>query len=387
MLDQEFFNMKVAIVDISRKVPLYDYALCDSLSESLSDNDKMLFIAPPGVPFINKPWEYKLHSLLPSFMQRRQGILRRLLKAAEVYVNYLKLARIVKKESIDVLHMQWLPLLEINTNEYHILKYIKSNSNIKIVLTVHNLFPHNKSVEQKIEYKGRFKLISTFIDHFVVHTEKSKEELCNEFGISEDKVSVIYHGIFKSRVEPKDTSDKIRFIMFGTQSYYKGTDLLIHAYASLSKEDKDKSSCTIIGRADKNFYEDLKHIVEESGVSFNPTFVDEKYLNSEISSSDVIVIPYRAITQSGVLLKAINYQKAILASDLPAFKETLKGFPDELFFKNEDVNDLALYLHRYIIGELSTQDQHTYLLQLQDLYSWEKSATKTIQLYKTLISK
>lgn len=60
-----------------------------------------------------------------------------------------------------------------------------------------------------------------------------------------------------------------------------------------------------------------------------PYFVAEQKLDYEINESDVIILPYRSISQSGVLLLSLYFKKPIITSDLPSFKETLKGYRDE----------------------------------------------------------
>lgn len=169
--------------------------------------------------------------------------------------------------------------------------------------------------------------------------------------------------------------------MFGTQSYYKGTDLLVKAYSSLSEEERAKSECCIIGQTSPKFYGELKEIADKAGIKWTPTFVDESVLNSKIMSSDVIVTPYRAITQSGVLLKALNYKKPIIAADLPAFRETLKGFTEDMFFIPDDIEDLKNHLSTYINHTKEINTQLKSIEALQSLYSWDKSAHDTKLLY------
>lgn len=378
--------MNIAIVDISRKVPLYDFALCKSLYESLSAEDSMWFVSPKG---INEPqkWEHHFNSILPLSLKSKQNIIRRVLKGLEVFYNYFELKKFIRKKAIDILHLEWLPMLEVNEYEIKVLKAIKKNKRTKIVLTVHNLYPHNTSKRNRIIYNHRFKKACSYIDHFIVHTELSKRQLCAEYALPSDKVSVIYHGIFESSaVEPyTEKAEKYKIIMFGTQSYYKGTDLLIKAYHSLSQEDKEKSCCVIMGATPSVFYEELKEFVEESNIRWTTFFVEESALDREISTSDLIVIPYREITQSGVLLKALSFNKPILTSDLPAFKETLIGFSEDSFFRNGDIQALSSSLHSYINHLYNTDGNLKQLKHLRELYSWDASAKNTLYLYKELL--
>ena len=59
-----------------------------------------------------------------------------------------------------------------------------------------------------------------------------------------------------------------------------------------------------------------------------------------MSLADVIVLPYRRIYQSGVMLQAMSYGIPVIASDLKANREMLNG-ENGLLFKEGDSADLA----------------------------------------------
>jgi glycosyltransferase involved in cell wall biosynthesis len=46
-----------------------------------------------------------------------------------------------------------------------------------------------------------------------------------------------------------------------------------------------------------------------------------------LGAADAVLLPYRAITGSGVLLHALTAGKGVIASDLPYFREILAGEP------------------------------------------------------------
>ena len=167
--------MNIAVVDISRKVPLYDYALCQSLYDNKSPDDTIWYVSPKGIKEPQK-WEHNLKSLLPLFLKSKQNVVRRVLKGLEVFYNYYELRRFINKKAIDILHLEWLPMLEVSEYEIQVLKSIKKHKNIKIVLTVHNLYPHNYSEEEKILYKRRFEKACDYI----AFLHKGRLVLCEE---------------------------------------------------------------------------------------------------------------------------------------------------------------------------------------------------------------
>ena len=75
---------------------------------------------------------------------------------SEKVTNYDVAYCIVRR--IDVLHLQWLPFLEFNSIEIPLLRcFRKLFRRCKMVLTVHNIYPHDMSAVGKVKYKERMK--------------------------------------------------------------------------------------------------------------------------------------------------------------------------------------------------------------------------------------
>lgn len=376
------------MVDISGRVPFYDISLCKSLVKEIGVENSFFFLSPRNKNYpLCESWFIAQKDILPSFLQERYNIFRRLTKALEVFYNYISLISLVKKEKIDVVHFQWLPLLEICSFEKYVLKKIKK-SGAKIILTVHNLYPHNCKENAKLKYKNRFIEISKYVDQYIVHTEVSKKDLCNLFNIDHEKVNVVYHGIFEPQSDIKEshTSKKLTFTMFGTQSMYKGTDLFVDACSKLNDSEREKININIVGPTQSDFYQSYSEKAKKIGIYWNPSRVSDIELYEIINKSHVIFLPYRAISQSGVLLQALYFKKSIVTSDLPSFKETLSGYDDDWFFKSEDSNSLSALMRRYINNEIDIERQKKIIERLNVKYSWDESSKKTVCIYLKLLS-
>ena len=64
----------------------------------------------------------------------------------------------------------------------------------------------------------------------------------------------------------------------------------------------------------------------------------QKDLNDEefdrwIQAADMVLLPYRTISSSGVAARASLYGKKLILRDLPAFREE---YPEAVFFKTEE---------------------------------------------------
>ena len=372
---------KYYIEDISGKVINYDLALYDAVKEEANDASIKFFA--PG---------YGLLSLIPKRWQHSNGIIKRLVKVAEGLLNYAYTCIKIACDKPNVLHMQWLPFMEVVGWEIPIMKCIKRLSpKTRLVLTIHNIYPHNMSSKRKKAYNARFRKASSLFDAFIVHTKISKEDVIREFGLSSVKVHVCCHGVFESKgvtISSEYRKDgKLHILQFGGQSYYKGTDLLVDAVCGLDDERKKRIETHIVGGISLSFLDELKKKDVDSVITWRAYFLSDEELYQEINAADLIVLPYRAISQSGVLLLSIFFGKLIVCSDLPSFKETMQGedgncLDNDLFFKNEDADSLRGLIVRYIDGKVDEEAVRKRVNHLKSLYSWQSAAMATMKVYK-----
>lgn len=376
--------MRVVIADISGKVTNYDVALVEALHNK-KDAEEYIFMAPRlRALHLNFPHR-SLLTLVPEKYANSEGKLKRYVKAIEGCLNYVYLVAYCIVHRVDVLHLQWLPFLEFNSIEIPLLRCIrKLFKRCKMVLTVHNIYPHDMSAVGKVKYKERMKSASGLFDGFIVHTKNSRTALYDEFGIKQDKVDVIHHGIFAPKdlqITPNVSGGKWHFILYGNQSPYKGTDIFLDAVQVLPSEYKDKIKITIAGKIGSDYLQLLKEKSEGLCIDWMTFFLPDEVLYQKILESNVIVLPYRHISQSGVLLLALYFRRQLLVSDLPSFRETLDGFSDDMFFENGNPASLADRVMAYMDGEVDLEAQKDVIEELNRKYSWESAAEKTEKVY------
>lgn len=373
--------MKISyVVDISGRVDIYDEALTGSLKNCESEYIVKLLRPRKG-----------LLSLVPYKFATSTHIIKRVLKLIEGLINYLYLIIIITLKRPSVLHMQWLPFMDYNGLEIYILKIIKAlSNNTKIVLTIHNVYPHNMSGKAKIAYNIRYRKACSLINEFIVHTYISKQDVIREFHLSESRVNVCCHGVFVpygvKLIKSNRIGGKLHILQFGGQSLYKGTDLLVDAVDNLEESLQKKIEVHIVGGISNDFLTELKKKDSNKNIIWKPYFLKDEELYEEINNSDLIVLPYRAISQSGVLLLSIYFEKMIICSDLPSFKETMQGnegtlLDDVLFFKSEDSKSLQCLLMKYINMEIDEKLVHERIKRLKNIYSWDVAAMSTFQVY------
>jgi len=372
------------MVDITGRTQSYDEMLFSSLRDNhLQD---VTFLSP----------KQGLISLLPRKYRSSLHPFKRIIKMIECFANYILISfKLLSKT--DVLHLQWLPFIEISGVEYYILFIYKHlSSKLKIVLTVHNIYPHDLNEKDVINYRKRFAKINRIVDAYIVHTVNSKSELSVDFNIDKNKIHICPHGVFMpldinmSR-QNTEKSDKFHILMFGVHSYYKGTDILVEAINKLTDDFRMKVDVHIVGLMDKDYYNSLKKLDNSEVIDWKNYYLSDEELGEEISRCDIIVLPYRKISQSGVLLMAINCSRLIICSDIPSFKETLHGsdndcsYDQDLFFKSGDSDSLCTLLEKHIKRQVSINEILKRMAKLAKENTWEKSAEKTVEVYRRVL--
>ena len=375
--------MRIAVLDITgRNAVQYNPSLCNALEKI----EKDITLLCPTLKCSQRNFKYfRIAEVVPKSWVNRETLLKRGLRAFEVFLNYfiVWLYMLIKKP--DALHVQWLPFLEFSAVEKKILwLYQKTCPHTKLFLTIHNVYPHNQTDAQKKDYRDRFTSVDRYFTGYLVHLQRSKEELIRDFCIEPSKIDIAYHGIYKAEgymQADKTIDEKINIIMYGTQTRYKGVDIFIDAYKLLPDSYRNRIGAKIMGRMDKDLYEKCKTDAESLGVELINRFVSDEELYSAINEADLILLPYRSITQSGVLLLALSYNKPIITSDLPSFKETLDGYNEDEFFKSNDAESLCEMLIRFADGGIDVDRMKSIISKLNIKYSWEETAKATYNAY------
>lgn len=385
--------MKVVVSDITGRTLNYDYALCDSVCEVIGDKDTIEFWGP-NCEHNKKLKVRSFGSIVPSKYKTSPSSIVKALKAFDTIFAYLKICIWVLKHRPDVFHLQWFPFLSLGTRGAEIdiffIKLMKwCSPNTKAVFTIHNMCPHGMTEKDRATYNPVFSKALSLFDHFVVHTEKTKEEVIDSFDLLDKQVSIIYHGVFKPKgvvfERKKWNENNVKLIMYGSQNWYKGTDVFIEALSLLPNDIKKRINVSICGSIDRETDAKCKAINTGCEIEWMSYYLDDELLYKKIIESDIIILPYRRISQSGVLLLAIATKRLIVTSNLPTFKETLKGYNDEMFFESENSQSLASLICNYVNGNINRDSVLCTLELLEELYSWEESAKRTINLYNILI--
>lgn len=180
------------------------------------------------------------------------------------------------------------------------------------------------------------------IDNIVVLSKADAKMFQKELGL---KCDCIYNPL---TLEPQGRAsfENKRFIGVGRFAYkHKGFDILLKAFAQYCKRHDDGWTLELVGEGpEQQMYEE---IIKENNIG--DRVVISPFTNNiqkHYSGASVYVLSSRWEGQPLVLLEAMSHGLPIIASDIPVAKELLENKGTGLFFKNEDIDDLARKLEQ-----------------------------------------
>lgn len=261
-------------------------------------------------------------------------------KAKNYLIGLLELEKYVRSNDIDILHLQWFSLPWI---EWIFVKRIKRIC--KVVITVHDVIPFDR---RPLEMQS-LDLIYKNADYLLFHTEYARSTYESNYS-ARTKSAIITQGFCqkidykivekkRARLHLGIPNEKIVFLYYGTIRQSKGLDVLIKAFKK-AFELNPNIFFLAGGSFQKVDEREYRELVDSSLNTCN-SLVKFEFIPTEeepffFCAADVICLPYREITQSGVAQNALVYELPIVATDIGEMKDVVRdGFNGELF----DVDD------------------------------------------------
>ncbi len=233
----------------------------------------------------------------------------------------------------------WNPFFGISLG--YIARYLKKNKFKSPLISIcDNIIPHENFIGAKLLTKFYLKNI----DGFLVQSETVKDEL--QSLKSNAKIVKRFHPIYdiygkkdnKSLAKQNlDINAKNIILFFGIIRDYKGLDVLIEAINILKTKYKE-FHLLIVGECyeSTNKYSSLiKKYNLSKFITFIEKYVPDQDVSRYFSCSDVVVLPYKTASQSGVLQIAYHFDIPVVTTDVGGLSEYISdGFTGILLEPN-----------------------------------------------------
>jgi glycosyltransferase involved in cell wall biosynthesis len=204
------------------------------------------------------------------------------------------------------------------------------------------------------------KVIRRLATRYVVHSNSDKGLISKNYGIEEEKIEVIPHGIYdhyqkrERNVAQATVGIKEEFVIlfFGLLRPYKGVKYLIKAFESLPEDLAKRSRLLIVGETweDKESKELAKESTFRNKINIVDRYVSDDEISFYFSASDVLVVPYIRASQSGVAHIGMTFGMPIIASEVGGLKESLGKYEGTVFVQPESAEEITMAL-MYVFDE------------------------------------
>jgi beta-1,4-mannosyltransferase len=260
---------------------------------------------------------------------------------------------------------------------------------VKIVWTMHNFKAH-EGLYPSLEAHFWRRFIPR-VDGAISLSETGLSIAKSQFpGLRHVPTAVIPHGHYRdeyplSTVEGREALGipaKARVILFfGAVRGYKNVEALVRAFREVTTPD---ALLYIVGRPNTAALTDsiLKAASADSRVRIAFEFVKNEDISKFMQAADLVVLPYRAILNSGSALLALSFSRPVLVPDLGSMGDLRKDFGDawvQTFSGNLDARTLESSL------DWAAQPRPS-VCPMPDKYNWKSIRSETIQFYKRVIS-
>lgn len=253
------------------------------------------------------------------------------------FTGYITAFNYSKRNGIKIIHLHFFDLGLLNL---FVLLLSKLYSH-KSIVTLHDVDPFigkSNSVVESLCYK--------LVDGIIVHNQSSKGEILKKKQIKVP-LMVIPHGNYLPFIKklplPVEKSE-LNLLFFGQIKDVKGLDILIEAMRTVV-EQKPNIKLTIAGRPWKteiSRYVKLIHKYDlQNNIETHFRYIEEIEMHDFYLKADLVVLPYKRIYQSGVLLLTMSYGRAAIVSNLEAFTEIVQDSETAFIFQTENSDDLA----------------------------------------------
>ncbi len=281
---------------------------------------------------------------------------------------YAKLFRYAARSKPKVLHILWNNKIEVFDRTVLMLYYKVMGK--KIAFTAHNVNQARRDSRDSWLNRATLEIQYRLCDHIFVHTQKMKDELCQDFDVAEKVVTVIRHPVndafpdteltpaeAKQRLGLRDYEKAILF--FGRIRPYKGIEYLLDAFRLLSTDEQANYRLIVAGEPKKRS-EDYLHEIQESvkrdfkigQVILRIQFIPDEEMETYLKGADLLVLPYKEIFQSGVLFLAYSFGLPVVATDVGSFREEIVEGSTGFLCQPGDPAELAKAIETYFSSDL-----------------------------------
>lgn len=269
--------------------------------------------------------------------------------------TWIRSARAIRDEQPDlILFAWWMPFFGLGY--WAVARLLGSAYRQRICFLLHNVIPHERRPGDLFFTK---RALGTSA-HFIALSRAEERELTRLFPtIPAAKVHYSPHPIYDNYLKYTGTQAEARqylgikaprlLLFFGFVREYKGLDTLIRALPEIVENDPD-IQLAIVGEfyQERKIYDQLiDGLMMRDSIIIHEGYVGGHDVGCWFAAADVVVLPYRSATQSGIVPIAYALDMPVITSNVGGLPEVVVEGKTGFTVPPEDPHALALAVAAY----------------------------------------
>jgi glycosyltransferase involved in cell wall biosynthesis len=273
-------------------------------------------------------------------------------------------------------------------HETYYAKHSATPTKAKTVITVYDMI-----IEKfRSFYPSRYKLSKIKecsvkrANHIICISDNTKNDLINHFGVSLNKISVIYLG-YTLKKEPSkcriNITNKPYILYVGQRSVYKNFNRLLQAYSYSPRLKKDfKLVCFGGARFSSEEIDQLRqlNLKTEDIVHVNG---NDDVLGTLYSNAAVFVFPSLYEGFGIPLLEAMSFKCPVVCSNTSSLPEVAENAAE--YFDPYNIEEMMFSIESVVFSNEKINNLIERGLRRIKYFSWEKCAEQTLKVYSSLL--
>lgn len=269
-------------------------------------------------------------------------------------ISWWRTAKYIQRQRPDVIAIDWWHPFFGPCNRF-LTNFLPKKLRKKVIFITENVISHEANGVDKMLTKFGLKNAQGFL----ALSESVDKYLNTMFHKKVFRSALPIYDFYKngytaSTNDAKDTfglkpEDRV-FLFFGLIRKYKGLDLLLEAFATLCKTHKN-IKLLVAGdfyEPSEPYFDLIKKFHLEDAVLMENRYIPNEEVPRYFQASDVVVLPYRSATQSGILSMAYGFRKPVVVTNVGELGALVEARKTGIVVQESTVEAIADGLSEYL---------------------------------------
>ena len=210
---------------------------------------------------------------------------------------------------------------------------------------------------------------------------------------SDNPCRTIFHPLYSHFPAPLPRDEAIRalgldpkrktLLFFGLIREYKGLDILLEAFARLGGEYQ-----LVVAGEPYGSFEPYEKIIERTltrdRIHLSLSYIKDSQVAAYFSAADLVVLPYRSATQSGVSSISFHYEVPMVVTDTGGLRQTIKDTGAGLLARECSAEAVEEAIREYFASPQTAARCKESIRCIKRKLSWEEFARQTEEFAESL---